>query len=96
VTYTLNGSFGSGVTAAGTADRLAKALEAIQIESEIPEGIEWSRIEGLLLHDKKARGGEPRFVLLEGIGVVDRREGWSRTVHSDVVRHIFESSRLRR
>ena len=85
-----------GVTEPGTAARLANALQAIQIDPEIPAGIEWSEMEDLLLHDKKARGGEPRFVLLQEIGVVHRSEGWSRTVPSGMVRHVFESSRLRR
>jgi len=85
-----------GVTRSGTAGRLARALAAIQIEPEIPEGIEWTAIERYLLRDKKSRGGEPRYVLLERMGAVDSSEGWSRAVSAATVRRIFESSRLRR
>jgi len=84
-----------GITRSGTADRLTEALEAIGVVPELSAEIGWPRVEDYILHDKKARGGEPRFVLLEKVGCVEAGAGWSRPVNPDLVRRIFETSRLR-
>jgi 3-dehydroquinate synthetase len=72
-----------GITDAGTCDRLERALHPL-----LPGqtgGVQSEEALGFLRTDKKARRGRPRFVLLKGIGEVDRGEEWSQEVSSEVV-----------
>jgi len=75
-----------GVTAAGTRARLDDVLRRI-VPLEAPR-VALSAALAYLGHDKKARGGRARFVLLEGIGSVSGGDGWSREVPDDVVHDV--------
>ena len=72
-----------GVTDAGTCDRLERALRPL-VPAET-RGVQPEEALEFLRTDKKARRGRPRFVLLKGIGEVDRGEMWSQEVSSEVV-----------
>lgn len=69
-----------GVTEAGTASRLHRALAAFGL-GQVPEVHGGAgAVLPFLAADKKSRRGRPRFVLLEGVGKVAAGEGWSREV----------------
>jgi len=72
-----------GVTASGTAERLEGALRRLVGDVRAP--VDPREARGYLAADKKAVGGRPRYVLLEGIGRTAGSEGWAREVPEDVV-----------
>lgn len=53
---------------ADLADRVEMVVEHIGLEPVLPPSIEVDAITEGMLHDKKKRGSQPRFVLLKGIG----------------------------
>lgn len=57
-----------GVTAPGTADRIAAACRALELPTAIPAGIAPTRLVEATHADKKAHGGEVRYALPEAIG----------------------------
>jgi 3-dehydroquinate synthase len=79
-----------GITHAGTAERLERALAQVGFGSpRIPPGGR-ARIVDLLLADKKARAGVVRFVLLRRVGEVARGEGWSHAAPANLVREVVD------
>lgn len=57
-----------GVSAAGTATRLERALRGAGLPTELPPEMDRREVLALTRHDKKARGGRVEYVLLERIG----------------------------
>ncbi len=57
-----------GYMGAGEQERLERLLLAAGLPTEIPAGIEVEDIMAAMGHDKKAKGGEIRFVFQKGIG----------------------------
>jgi 3-dehydroquinate synthase len=78
-----------GVTASGTADRLAEALRAMELPTELPSGMDPDRVLGWTGADKKARGGEVRYVQIAAVGSVHRDRNWARPVAPDLVREVL-------
>lgn len=71
-----------GVTRAGVRRRLAGILDALTSPAaELPSAAEASEYLG---RDKKARGGHPRYVLLEDVGRVSPGDGWTHDVPDDL------------
>jgi 3-dehydroquinate synthase len=83
-----------GVTEPGTAQRLAGALQAIEISARLSDPCSLEAIEDFLARDKKAREGTPRFVLLRRIGEVDREFGWTRAVPREDIKAVLRSTWL--
>ncbi|MEX2530216.1 MAG: 3-dehydroquinate synthase [Gemmatimonadota bacterium] len=83
-----------GVTAAGTSGRLRRVLEAMDLPTAPGDPLPEEEILGYLGRDKKARGGTPRFVLLEEPGRVAQNESgvWSRPVSSDLVAEVVRGA----
>ena len=74
-----------GITDPGTRDVLEELLGALLILPETP--VSPVRALTFLGHDKKSRGGRPRFVLLRRPGAVARNDGqWTWEVPEDLVR----------
>lgn len=72
-----------GVTEPGTREALVEATRSLELPPLPPIGVEQ-----ILDHvgvDKKARGGRPRYVLLERIGAAATGEGFARPVPDAVV-----------
>jgi 3-dehydroquinate synthase len=80
-----------GVTAPGVADRLARALRAVDLPTEGPLPASPAAIVALTRADKKARGGVVRYVLLDQIGRVDPGQGWSHPVPEAPVLELLEA-----
>jgi 3-dehydroquinate synthase len=58
-----------GITEPGTAGRLERVLEAIDLPTRVPEGYDRRAILELTLVDKKARAGRAEYSLIERIGI---------------------------
>ena len=71
-----------GVTQVGTRQRLEELVDALVERSS--EAVAVDEAAGFLGHDKKARRGRPRYVLLRRPGAVAEGEGWTREVPDDV------------
>lgn len=69
-----------GLTEHGTADRLEAVVRRLDMPTELPERVGAADVLAYAARDKKARGGETRYVLLQTAGTVLRDEGWARTV----------------
>ncbi len=83
---------GIGVTEKGTAARLADALARFGLGSPPRGDVHAKEILSYLGVDKKARLGQPHFVLLRSIGVVHDEGGWSREVPAaEVARVVTEA-----
>lgn len=63
-------------------DRLHSLIDSTGLPVQAPDGVERGRVLTALRSDKKARGGEPRFVVLEDIGRVRDRDDQGRPAHS--------------
>ena len=63
-------------------DRLHSLIDSIGLPVRAPDGVERGRVLTALKSDKKARGGTPRFVVLEDIGRVRDRDDHGRTAYS--------------
>jgi 3-dehydroquinate synthase len=81
-----------GVTEAGTARRVTDTLTRFGLGT-VPRGVvDEAAVLGFLGADKKARRGQPRYVLLERVGAVESTRGWSRDVpHAAVVALLAEA-----
>jgi 3-dehydroquinate synthase len=69
-----------GVTRAGTAQRIAAALERYQLPLDVPAGVAPDQLLGAMRHDKKARGQVIRFALPAAIGAMHRDASGAFTV----------------
>jgi len=69
-----------GVTAAGTADRVARALERYNLPLELPAAAAPEELVHAMRHDKKARDDAVRFALPAKIGTMHRDAGGAFTV----------------
>jgi len=85
-----------GVTRRGTARQLEAAARALDVPTIPPAGLPLERGLDHLKRDKKVRGGEVRFVLLDEPGQVHRgevgSEAWSHPVPAGVVREVLQAS----
>ena len=72
----------AGRLAPAAEDRLHSLIASLGLPVRAPDGVERGRVLAALRSDKKARGGEPRFVLLEDIGRVRDRDDWGRPAYS--------------
>jgi len=80
-----------GIAAAGTADRVRRALERYQLPLELPDTAPVDDLIAAMHHDKKARGGEVRFALPRRVGEMhaDGRGGWTTAVAEQAVRGVL-------
>ena len=78
-----------GITETGTSERLNGVVRSLEIPTDLPEGAAPQEIISYLGADKKARGGEPRFVLLSGLGGVAKGDDWSHPVPRATVQEIL-------
>ena len=78
-----------GVTAQGTTERLASVLRRVVGDVEPSGTAESAR--SYLSSDKKARGGQARYVLLERIGKAAGEGGWSHSVPDPLVDDVLAS-----
>jgi 3-dehydroquinate synthase len=83
-----------GVTAAGTRTRLAEVLDPILHDQ--PPFDDVGGVADFLGSDKKARAGQPRYVLLERVGAVSRGESWTHTVPDQLVTEAVQNVVVRR
>lgn len=78
-----------GVTEEGTAVRLTRALEAFELPTSLPGGLDVDEVLAWTGRDKKVRRGAVRYVLLRRIGEVDPGAGWSHEVPRERVRDVL-------
>lgn len=78
-----------GVTAAGTADRLRRVLEAVGLPVAVPVGLDPEQILALTRSDKKARGGQAEYALIAALGRGAGQERWSWPVPDEAVRKLL-------
>jgi 3-dehydroquinate synthase len=70
--------------------RIKKVLTALGVPVAIPAKISKSELSDIIKRDKKAINKWPRFVLIDTIGHVHRREGqWAVEVKQDVVENVL-------
>lgn len=81
-----------GVTEAGTADTLLDTLGRFGLGTLPPGSWETRSVASFLCHDKKARTGRARYVLLERIGSCRSRGGWSHSVPQELVEDVLASA----
>ena len=85
-----------GVTRSGTARHLEAVARALDVPVAPPPGLPLEKALDHLKRDKKVRGGEVRFVLLDEPGQVHRgeagSEAWSHPVPARLVREVLQSS----
>jgi 3-dehydroquinate synthase len=79
-----------GVTADGTADRLAEGLQRFGLGGLSGYALNTDEVVGFLDTDKKVRKGRARYVLLERVGAAWESDGWSHPVPEGVVRTLVE------
>ena len=81
-----------GITAAGSARRVAAATRAFGLPAEgrLPTGI--LEIIRATHSDKKVRGGHVRYVLLQEVGTVAQSNGWSHSVPDAAVAAVLEET----
>lgn len=88
-----------GVTAKGTAETLADAVARFELPAD-RGGLDFTaglpdadRLIAFTRVDKKGRGGQPRYVLLEEPGAVaSGRDGWSREVPPEAVEEVLREA----
>lgn len=83
-----------GITAAGTAERLRRGLEAYGLPTALPSGSSASDLLAAMRVDKKARAGAIRFALPQGIGGMHHssREGWTVAPDPTAIAEILAAS----
>ncbi len=81
-----------GVTAPGTSERLLTVVRSLEISEHLPRGAAHGEILSYLGADKKARGGEVRFVLLSELGATSRADDWSRPVPAAAIEEILTTA----
>lgn len=80
-----------GVTAQGTADRLAAVFREAGLPDRLPTGMDAARVAELTRSDKKARAGAVEYALIEGIGRAHEASGrWSVPVDDHRVMEVLE------
>ena len=81
-----------GVTAPGSARRLATAARVFGLPAErrLPAGV--TEIVRATRTDKKVRAGNVRYVLLQEVGTVARGEGWSHPVPDAAVAAVLKDT----
>jgi 3-dehydroquinate synthase len=84
-----------GVSRPGTSEQVARAVEAVGLPTVPPPGSRDSdHFMEHLGRDKKARGGRPRFVLLEEVGRIHKgdegSESWSHPVPPEAIREVLQ------
>ena len=72
-----------GVTEPGTRERLGRILQPL-LDRPLGSAVGVEEAARFLGHDKKARRGRPRYVLLRRLGAVAEGEGWTREVSDDL------------
>lgn len=72
----------AGFLAAEAETRLHAAIRALGLPVRAPDDAARDRVVAALASDKKTRGGEPRFVVLEAIGRVRDRDGEGQAAYS--------------
>jgi 3-dehydroquinate synthase len=72
----------AGFLASAAEDRLRALIESVGLPGRPPDGVNRERVLAAVESDKKARGGTPRFVVLEDIGRVRDRDDHGRTAYS--------------
>ena len=72
----------AGFLEAAAENRLRSLIESVGLPVQPPDGVERERVLAALASDKKARGGKPRFVVLEDIGRVRDRDDQGRAAYS--------------
>ncbi len=84
-----------GVTRAGTADELARLLNAFSLPILMPDEMDRSAVVAAMAHDKKREDGQVRMALLAEIGRVSGSEdtGWTTQVPSEAI-HLIASSNI--
>jgi 3-dehydroquinate synthase len=83
-----------GVTARGTAERLAAAVRTFGLPTDPPPDVDPDAVLAATRLDKKAREGQPRYTLLAETGSVARGPGggWTHEVGDAPVRAVLGSS----
>lgn len=83
-----------GITAAGTAERLRRALEAYGLPTALPRGPSASDLLAAMQVDKKARAGAVRFALPQAIGAMHHTAegGWTVAPDPGVIADILAAS----
>lgn len=72
----------AGFLGAAAEGRLRSLIQSVGLSVTSPDGVERERVLAALASDKKARGGRPRFVVLEDIGRVRDRDEQGRAAYS--------------
>jgi len=83
-----------GVTRAGVAETLSRALRSIGLPVDLPPDSDPGRLLQLVSADKKVRSGTARYVFLRELGEADPGDGWSRSVEPAPVRELLEEARV--
>ncbi|MBI4514108.1 MAG: 3-dehydroquinate synthase [Gemmatimonadetes bacterium] len=79
-----------GVTRAGDAERLSRALEGARLPTELPADVSADAFFRAVALDKKRAGGVVEYTLLEEIGRVARSgDAWTRPVPEAVAREVL-------
>ena len=81
-----------GRTQAGTAERIGAALHACTLPTSVPPELDPAAVVSRTRTDKKTRAGVPGYVILTGVGAVDREEGWVRSVPDEVVLDVLREA----
>lgn len=76
-----------GVTEKGTRERLERGLDTLRLPP-LPR-LDPERVRRYLSTDKKARDGQPRYVLLRRMGVPDPGERWSHAAPAELVSEVL-------
>ena len=85
-----------GVTRPGVAGRLTKALNRLELPTDLSSLPDPEVLLRLASRDKKSRRGSVRYVLLSDIGRADHEEGWSREVDVDTIRVLLAETPSRK
>lgn len=78
-----------GITRKGTAERVARVLEAARLPMELPAGVPPDTFFRALSLDKKREGGVVEYTLLAEIGRVAQGPGFAHPVPDEVVREVL-------
>jgi 3-dehydroquinate synthase len=79
----------AGVTRAGTAERLTRALQAARLPTELPPDLGADPFLRALALDKKRAGGVVEYTLLSEIGAVAGGPPWTRPLPESIVREVL-------
>jgi 3-dehydroquinate synthase len=84
----------AGVTAPGTAARLAAALAGAGLPTTIPRELDVDRVMTAMGTDKKNRRGQVRFALLAEVGRMagNDAEGWTTALEEPLVREVLSAA----